>query len=141
MDFSEHERRTALEVIDAFKEQDTRDELGVGSIRDAFSDLLFPGTSTIQTHVRYFLFVPWTYLDLERRRPSADSFGDRARQAEIKLIEALRRGGEDQGVIGILAGARLARVPSNVYWLGLARWGIRLYPGSQPNYHRAAPMT
>jgi len=141
LDFSEYERRKALEVIHWFKEQDTRDELGVGSIRDAFSDLLFPGTSTIQTRVRYFLFVPWTYLGLERRRTAADAFGERARQAEIKLIDALRRGGEDLGVIGILAGARLARVPSNVYWNGLARWGIRLYPGSQFNYHRAAQLS
>jgi hypothetical protein len=47
MDFSEHERRTALEVIDAFKEQDTRDELGVGSIRDAFP------TSCFQAQARF----------------------------------------------------------------------------------------
>lgn len=141
LDFSEHERRKAIEVIDAFREQDTRDELGTGSIRDAFADLLFPGTSTIQTRARYFLFVPWIYRGLERSRVPADVFAERARQAEVGLIGALRRGGEEDGVIGILAGARLARVPSNVYWLGLARWGIRLFPGSQPQYHRAASKT
>jgi hypothetical protein len=32
-----------LEAIDLFKERDTRDELGTGGIRDAFSDMLFPG--------------------------------------------------------------------------------------------------
>lgn len=40
-------------------EPGTLDELGIGSIRDTFSDELFPGTSTIQTRARYFLFVPW----------------------------------------------------------------------------------
>ncbi len=28
-------------------------------------------------------------------------------------------------------------VPSSVYWQGLARWGIRLFPGSQTQYHRS----
>jgi len=50
-----------LDVINAFSEKDTRDELGFGSVRDAFADTLFPGTSTIQTRARYFLFVPWIY--------------------------------------------------------------------------------
>lgn len=35
MDYSEHDRRRALDVIDLFKEKDTRDELGVGAVRDA----------------------------------------------------------------------------------------------------------
>lgn len=33
-----------LDVIDLFNEQDTRDEIGIGAIRDAFADRLFPGT-------------------------------------------------------------------------------------------------
>ena len=49
LDYSEHERRKMLDVIELFGERTTRDELGLGSIRDAFADLLFPGTSTIQT--------------------------------------------------------------------------------------------
>ena len=61
LDFSERERRRALEVIDQFREESTRDELGIGSIRDAIADLLFPGTSTVQTRARYFLFIPWLY--------------------------------------------------------------------------------
>ena len=68
LDYSEREKRKMLDVIDLFGEQDTRDELGIGTVRDAFADLLFPGTSTIQTRARYFLFVPWMYLELERRR-------------------------------------------------------------------------
>ena len=52
LDYSEQERRRALDVISLFKLQDTRDELGLASIRDAFADRFFPGTSTIQTRVR-----------------------------------------------------------------------------------------
>lgn len=47
LDYSERERRKMLDVVDLFREHDTRDELGIGSVRDAFADMLFPGTSTI----------------------------------------------------------------------------------------------
>ena len=68
LDYSEQERHRALDVISLFKLQDTRDELGLASIRDAFAERFFPGTSTIQTRARYFLFVPWLSLEVERRR-------------------------------------------------------------------------
>jgi hypothetical protein len=35
----------------------TRDELGIGSVRDAFAELLFPGTGAIMTRARYFLLA------------------------------------------------------------------------------------
>jgi hypothetical protein len=52
LDYSERERRKMLDVVDLFREHDTRDQLGVGSVRDAFADMLFPGTSTIMTRAR-----------------------------------------------------------------------------------------
>jgi hypothetical protein len=66
LDYSERERRKMLDVVDLFREHDTRDELGVGSVRDAFADMLFPGTSTIMTRARYFLIVAWKYQRLEQ---------------------------------------------------------------------------
>lgn len=50
-----------------FEEPGTRDELGIGPVRDAFSEQLFPGTSVIQTRARYFLFVPWAFKEAARR--------------------------------------------------------------------------
>jgi hypothetical protein len=47
LDHSESNRRKALDVVDLFREQDTRDELGIGTVRDAIADSLFPGISTI----------------------------------------------------------------------------------------------
>ena len=44
LDYSEHERRKMLDIVDLFREHDTRDELGIGSVRDTFADLFFPGT-------------------------------------------------------------------------------------------------
>lgn len=136
LDFSERERRRALDVIDQFQEESTRDELGVGSIRDAIADLLFPGTSTVQTRARYFLFVPWIYLILEDKGIGYPDIELRARKYEIDLIYALVKGRQHEGVIGIEAREQLQRLPSDVYWSGLRQWGILVFNRSQEEYHR-----
>lgn len=138
LDYSEHDRRKALDVIGLFNERETRDELGIGSVRDGFADLFFPGTTTIQTRARYFLFTPWIYTSLEARRTPSASFAERARQEEIRLIGALSASDDPDGTIGVQAQAHLQRLPSTIYWLGLGSWGIRTYPGSQDQYYRSA---
>jgi hypothetical protein len=137
LDYSERDRRRALDVVDLLREPSTVDELGLGAVRDAFADALFPGTSTIQTRARYFLFVPWQYLELERLRVPSRQVVARGRRAEIGLIDALVDSGEREGVIGIQARKILKRLPSNVYWNGLLAWGIRRFRGSQPLYHQS----
>lgn len=124
------------DALDLFRETDTRDELGIGSVRDAFADILFPGTSTIQTRVRYFLFVPWMYQRQERHAMRSAEFARRARREEIALIDTLLKSRDTQGIIGKRARAGLQRLPSNIYWQGLGAWGIRLFPGAQDSYHR-----
>ncbi len=126
-----------LEVVDLFREKGTLDELGFGTIRDAFSDHFFPGTSTIQTRVRYFLFIPWIYLKLEQERVSSAHIDHQARRWQAQLARSLASGGEGDaaGVIGIQAGEKLQRPPSVVYWSGLRRWGLRTFPGSLEQYH------
>jgi hypothetical protein len=103
MDHSEEQRRQILDVLDLFREKGTIDELGLGTIRDAFADMLFPGTSAPMTCARYFLFVPWIYLDLERKRVPSSEIARRARRIETDLIERLLAAGESDGVIGRLA--------------------------------------
>jgi len=136
LDTSEHDRRRALDVIDLFKQRDTRDELGIGPVRDALADLLTPGTSTIQTRARYLFFIPWTYLDLERLRASSADVARRARERELALIDVLAESADHGGTIGIEARRKLKRLPSAVYWGGLGTFGIRLFPGAQDQYHR-----
>lgn len=113
-----------------FQERETRDELGLGAIRDSIADHLFPGTSTIQTRLRYVLFIPWLYRTLENRELPEAQLRAEARHLEIQLADALKAGGESTGIIGRDAGARLQRLPSSVYWAGLGSWGIRMFPGS-----------
>lgn len=137
LDYSEHERRKAMEVIDLFREDETVDELGIGTIRDAFADLFFPGTSTIQTRARYFLFVPWVYRQVESDRRASDEVATFARKLQGRLRDALVAGGEELGVIGYRAGLNVQRLPSSVYWYGLRQWGILRFSGSEYDYHRS----
>jgi hypothetical protein len=137
LDFSETERQRALEVVRQFEEHGTVDELGVGIIRDAIADRLFPGIITIQSRARYFLFIPWIYLDLERRRVASSNVADAARRAEIALIDALAESDDSAGTIGIVARGGLKNLPSQVYWVGLQTLGIRIFPGSQDAYHHS----
>lgn len=130
IDFDQADRDRTRRIIDLFDEKDTRDELGLGAVRDALSDLMFPGTSTIQTRLRYMLFVPWIYRIVARdgiqRAPI-----ERARALEITLIKALEAGGEREGVIGSVAREGLKRLPSDVYWAALFTLGIRRLPGGR----------
>ncbi len=70
-----HER--VMELLALFREKDSRDELGIGGIRDAIADRLFPGTSTIQRRVRYMCFIPWIYAELEDQQRPAKRFAAR----------------------------------------------------------------
>ncbi len=46
-------RERTKRILALFQERGTQDQLGLGGIRDSFADLFFPGTSTIQTRLRY----------------------------------------------------------------------------------------
>lgn len=142
LDYSESERKKVLDVVQAFGDRETRDELGVGTVRDAYSDLLAPGTSTIQTRARYFLFVPWIHLRIEKRLRSRKSsnkteIAKLIRKEETSLIKTLTVSDDSAGTIGIDAGENLKTLPSTIYWSGLAAWGIRLFLGSKDQYYHA----
>lgn len=139
LDYSEDQRRHMREVIDLFREKGTLDELGLGSVRDAFGELLFPGLSTVQTRARYFFFIPWVYLRMEREKTPSSKAATRARYLQTQIIYALERGGanDGDGIIGWEARERLDRLPSYVYWSGLKTYGIRLFSGSIADYHRS----
>lgn len=137
LDYAEQDRRKMLDVVELFADHDVRDELGLGSIRDAFADLFFPGTGTMQTRARYFLFIPWMYLKYEKKETKPQEITRKAREDEISLIRALKKAGETVGVIGWRSERKLVRLASSIYWSGLGTWGIRLCPYSQPQYHRS----
>ena len=124
LDLTASDRDKMRRVLDLFKEQGTLDEMGLGSLRDALSDALFPGTSSIQTRLRYVLVIPWLYRRLEDRRVGAGEVQQAARRAEVDLIGPLERNPDNAGIIGQRARGALVRLPSSVYWSALTRWGI-----------------
>lgn len=137
LDHDSAARDRSLRILALFREKETRDELGIGAVRDAIADQLFPGTSTIQTRLRYFLFVPWVYQRLENERVPPEAFAARARRLELELVRPLLANDDQAGVFGRQAGGDLKRLPSMVYWAGLGAWGIRRFDLSQDDYHRS----
>lgn len=137
IDFSNENQEKMMDVVKLFREKDTRDELGIGTIRDAFSNYFFPGTSTIQTRAKYMLFIPWIYKKLENKKVVFPKIKNRARKYEIKLIYALMKSDDEDGIIGSESKDKLQRLPSEIYWSGLESWGIKLHPGSRNQYHRS----
>ena len=141
LDYSDSERRRMLDVARSLNERNTRDELGLATVRDALSDQLAPGISTIQTRARYFLFIPWIYQEIEARlRQRAAGVTKewvtrKARNEEVGLIPHLLQSDDAVGTIGSSAGKSVQRLPSSVYWNGLAEWGIRLCPWAIDTYH------
>lgn len=129
IDFSKNDRNKVLNVLDLLSEAGTLDELGISPIRDGYSDIFFPATSTIQTKAKYFLCVPYAFKDLEKG-------GETNLNRIVKALTSIERScGEElykttpnaEGVIGNLAikhGSWVKRQPSDIYWSGIRRLGI-----------------
>ena len=135
LDLTASDRNRMRRVLDLFNEQGTVDEMGLGTLRDAMGDALFPGTSTLLTRLRYVLFIPWIYQRLEARRVAASSVSAQLREAEVNLIWRLKASEDAEGVIGARSGASLSRRASSVYWGTLVHWGIFQHRQSQGWYH------
>lgn len=133
IDFSSEHREKVKTVIDLLASPGVVDELGIGMIRDLFSDTLFPGISTIQTRAKYFLTLPRIFRDYrqlkanERRRLT---LADYLKQQENRCMTCLNRNHKNDpqdGIIGAsFAGKRgeVQRKPSSVYWNGLRTFGL-----------------
>jgi hypothetical protein len=123
-------------------EQGVRDEIGFLSIHQAYADRFFPGTSVLQTRLRYVLFVPWIYNDAVRNT-GHQSINRFIQDQEQKLTKRLRDNYKDDGsnsdgfgIIGRRAYPKpTAQPPSMIYWTALRTWGILrpLSDGSFPS--------
>jgi hypothetical protein len=124
IDYGSRDRNKILSILSLLSTPEAVDELGIGVVRDGFANILFPGTSTIQTRAKYFLLVPYIMMELERENIlSPKSFLDRLSKEEIALISLLKKDNA-KGVFGGRAGERLQRKPSSIYWNGFYTFGI-----------------
>ncbi|TPW95957.1 hypothetical protein FJ656_34255, partial [Schumannella luteola] len=108
------------DIIRLFADRESRDELGLGQLRDGIADLLFPGTSTLLTRARYLLFVPWVYQLAAR---SSDPVS-RADRLERELISTIKGTDDYAGLLGMQAGVALKTLPSSIYWSMLRHYGV-----------------
>lgn len=130
LDTSPDEERQMREIAKLFSDSSTLDDIGIGQVRDSLADRLFPATSTVHTRARYFLFIPWLY-SAAAAKYSGTQATSKARDQERALIETMKKAGHTRGLIGRVAGASVATLPSNIYWSALANLGIRTEaPGS-----------
>ena len=134
VDFSKSDRDMVLSVLRQLTEPGAVDELGIGTIRDGFSDILFPGTSTIQTRAKYLFIIPYICMELERGgilQPL--EFISLLEQNELDLIDILAVNGAE-GVIGQRSRQTLRRKPSSIYWNALRTFGFISEPVSLSEY-------
>ena len=124
-------RELARSLLAEMADKRYANELGFGLARDALSEILFPGTSTQQTRLKYMLFVPWIYQIAESK---AGSLGQAVKKLELALIDVLDATGET-GVIGKEARASTKKTACDTYWTGLGAWRIRLFKGGREYYH------
>ena len=129
IDFSKTERNKVLSVLDLLSEPGTLDELGIAPIRDGFSNLFFPGTSTIQTRAKYFFAVPYALKQLER---SGETNPNKVLKS-LDIMERtcgemlLKQNRDENGIIGkrsLRGGKWVKRTPADIYWAGLRKYGI-----------------
>lgn len=123
-------------------EQGVRDEIGFLALHQAYADRFFPGTSVLQTRLRYILFVPWLY-ERVAKRTDRRQVSRVMQQEEIGLARRLKQTyGMSSGVIGARSYPKpTSQPPSMVYWTALVNWGILrpMIDGSYPsrgNLHR-----
>lgn len=129
IDFSATDRDAIKQALDQVRQKGAVDELGIGIVRDAFSNHLFPGFSTIQTRAKYFVTVPHMVADylyqprhVRQKTPLSKYLEQQEEWLGRQLVgerlpEALRN---EYGIFG----ADVARKPYSVYWNGLRQLGI-----------------
>jgi hypothetical protein len=109
--------------VKLFGTPETTDDLGMGQLRDAISNSLFPGTSVLHLGARYMLLVPWAYQTAHRSTRNPEDLRKRSEESERQLIGRLKEIGEGS-YIGRDAGRNVQLLPSAAYWTALRTYGI-----------------
>lgn len=129
IDFSKTERSKILSVLDLLSQDGTLDELGISPIRDGFSNMFFPGTSTIQTRAKYFFLVAYALKEIELSSETNP-------YKTLKMLNELERfcgekllldNPNENGIIGkrsLQNGKWVKRTPADIYWAGLRKYKI-----------------
>ena len=125
IDFSPKHRDRVRKFMDLMGMGGVVDELGIGMIRDAMSNIVFPGFSTLYTRAKYFFITPYILADYENASKPAKDYFKKAEEETNKIIirfydEHPERSGESY--FGkVKKNGVLKRQPSEIYWNGMTR--------------------
>ena len=132
VDFSSDDRNKVKSVLGLLSEEGVLDELGIGQIRDAYSDLIFPGISTIQTRAKYLIIIPRILRDYRQltnsKKANYGSVQKYLKEVENNIARQLVNVHDknEPGIIGrtMIESGGVDRRPSEIYWNGLRTFGI-----------------
>lgn len=132
--FSAEERNNIYKVFQSIRDHQAIDELGIGRIRDAFSNRMFPGMSTLHNRAKYLAVLPALYLEAEKKEyKNVKEVRQTVLDLEIKLTRQLMNGSPNvNGITGssVIEQAERSRSryvkydPSYIYWGGLVTYGM-----------------
>lgn len=141
VNFNTEEKKRVAKMMQLLQESEAIEELGIGRVRDHFSNTLFPGTSTLQHHAKYFVLLPSLYYQAafkSRRFQNTSEVSRYIKEAEVQITRQLA---EDEngklktdvtGITGIITYKNALNDytkyvkydPAYIYGSGLARYGI-----------------
>ena len=129
VDYSREEKNRITSILRLLGTQGAVDELGIGTIRDYYSNRLFPGITVLQTRAKYFVLIPYLFADAQQqkyqRKSEVLAWINKQEDGLVKtLIEATPK---ETGVIGsntYKQGRTVKMKPSSIYWNGLRTAGI-----------------
>jgi len=138
VNFNTEEKKRVSKMIQLLQESEAIEELGIGRVRDHFSNSLFPGTSTLQHHAKYFAILPSLYYQAAHQGKRFSSVQDVEKyiiEAEVQITRQLaeHKGQETMtGITGINTykeGQKDYRKyvkynPTYIYGSGMAIYGM-----------------
>ena len=135
------EKKRVAKMMQLLQESEAIEELGIGRVRDHFSNTLFPGTSTLQHHAKYFVVMPSLYYHTAFKSRKFQNLAEVSRyikEAEVQITRQMAKWDNNQinttetGITGINAlkdalndyNKYVKYDPAYIYGSGLARYGI-----------------
>lgn len=114
LDNNREEQYKIKEWLRILQTREALDELGVGTIQEAFSDKLFPGITTNQRRAKYLVILP--YLLKETLDKTVSDAAQYLEKEQKKLVGRFPK--NTKGVIGI-RNPDTENKPLSIYWSAL----------------------
>lgn len=136
INFGREEKENLYKVLQSIRDHHAIDELGIGRIRDAFSNKMFPGMSTLHNRAKYFAVLPALYYTAEQGHyKNVGEVRQRIIDLEIKLTRQLMNGTPHEEQWGITGSTLIDQAerspnryvkydPSYIYLGGLVTYGM-----------------